>query len=125
MFYLITRRKINLVRLILDFILLAVNAERRRHATLPYGMFLTRVFIQAQLPINGHRTKTKRPIITMKIFSTLGLKLQALEKGKGKEKKKEIEKENEDKKKKDSFEKNISAQKHKSKPSKEDKKKKK
>ena len=47
MFYLMTRRNINLVRLILDFILAAVNAEKRRLATLPYGMFLTRVFIRA------------------------------------------------------------------------------
>ena len=47
MFYPMTRRRINLVRLILDFILVAVNAKRRKHATLPYGMFLTKVFIKA------------------------------------------------------------------------------
>ena len=41
MFGLMTRRRINLVRLILDFILSTVNTERRRHATLPYNMFLT------------------------------------------------------------------------------------
>ena len=46
-FFLMTKRRINLVRLILDFILATVNAERRRHATLPYSMFLTRVFIKA------------------------------------------------------------------------------
>ena len=49
-FYFMTRRRINLVRLNLDFILATVNVERRRHATLPYGMFPTRVFIRAQLP---------------------------------------------------------------------------
>ena len=75
MFCLITRRRINLVRLIMDFILLAVNVERRRHATLPYGMFLTRVFIRAQLLIDRHRAETKRPTTTMKTFSALGLKL--------------------------------------------------
>ena len=55
MFCLITKRRINLVRLILDFMLVAINAKRRRHATLPYGMFLTRVFIRAQLSLDGHR----------------------------------------------------------------------
>ena len=55
MFCLMTKRIINLVRLILDFILAMVNAEKRRHITLPYGMLLTRVFIRAQLPIEGHR----------------------------------------------------------------------
>ena len=52
-FYLMTKRRINLVRLILDFILVAINAKRRRHATLPYGIFLTRVFIRAQLSLDG------------------------------------------------------------------------
>ena len=46
-FCLMTKRRINLVKLILDFILSAAYAERRRHATLPYGMFLTRVFRRA------------------------------------------------------------------------------
>ena len=58
-------------------------------------MFLTRVFIKAQLPLDGHKAGNKRPITMMKTFSALGLKLQALEKEKEKEKK--------DKKKKDSF----------------------
>ena len=47
MFCLMTRRRINLVRLTLDFILSTINVERMRHATLTYGMFLTKVFIQA------------------------------------------------------------------------------
>ena len=55
MFYLMTRRKINLVRLILNFIISVIGAERRRHATLPYGMFLTRVFNKSQLPLDGER----------------------------------------------------------------------
>ena len=76
-FCLITMRRINLVRLILDFILSAINAERRRHATLPYGMFLTRVFVRAQLPIEGHGVETKRSTTTMKTFSALGMKPQA------------------------------------------------
>ena len=59
MFYFMTKRRINLVRLILDFILTAINIERRRHATLPYGMFLTRVFIRAPLPLDGHRADNK------------------------------------------------------------------
>ena len=105
MFCLMTRRRINLVRLILDFILNAVNTERRRHATLPYGMFLIRVFIQAQLPIDGHRVGTKRPTTTMKTFLALRLKPQAPEK------EKEKEKEKKDKKKKDSSVKKINGQK--------------
>ena len=47
MFCLMTRRRINLVRLILDYMLLTVNAERRSHAILPYNIFFTRVFIKA------------------------------------------------------------------------------
>ena len=43
-FCLMTKRRINLVRLILDFIPAAINTERRKHATLPYSMFHTRVF---------------------------------------------------------------------------------
>ena len=58
MFCLMTNRRINLVRLIMDFILAVMNAERRRHATLLYGMFLTR-FIKAQLPLDGHRADNK------------------------------------------------------------------
>ena len=39
MFYLMTKRRINLIRLILDFIISTIGVKRRRHATLPYGMF--------------------------------------------------------------------------------------
>ena len=74
MFFLMTKRRINLVRLILDFILAVVNAKRRRHATLLYGMFLMRVFIKAQLSIDRDRADSKRPTMTMKTFSALGLK---------------------------------------------------
>ena len=74
MFYHMTRRKINLVRSILDFILSAIDIARRSHTALPYGMFLTRVFIRAQLPLDGHRIDNQCPTITMKIVSTLGLK---------------------------------------------------
>ena len=74
MFCLMTIRGINLVRLILDYVLLTINAERMSHATLPYGMFLTRVFIRARLPIDGHRVEIKRLTTTMKTFSALGLK---------------------------------------------------
>ena len=45
MFCLMTKRKINLVRLILDFIIAVVGAKK--HASLPYGMFLTKVFNKA------------------------------------------------------------------------------
>ena len=115
MFCLMTRRRINLVRLILNFILAAVNAERRRHTTLLYDIFLTRVFIKAQLPFDGHRLDNKRFTTMIKTFSALGLKPQAKEKEKEKEK---------DKKKKDSSIKKASAQKEKSKPFREGKKKK-
>ena len=74
MFYLMSRRKINLVRLILDFILAAINAKKRRLATLSYGIFLTRVFTKAQLPLDRHRADNKRPTTMMKTLSTLGLK---------------------------------------------------
>ena len=50
MFYLMTKRRINLVRLILDFIITSVGAKRKKHASLPYNMFLTRVFNKAQVP---------------------------------------------------------------------------
>ena len=89
MFCRMTRRSINLVRLILDFIISAISAERRRHATLPYGMFFTKVFIKAQLLLDSERCDKKRPTTTMKTFLALGLK--------AKDKKKEME----SKKKKD------------------------
>ena len=114
-FCLITKRRINLVSLILDFILDVVNVERKRHPTLLYGMFLTRVFIRAQLPLDGHRADNKRPITIMKTFLTLGLKPQAT--------KKEKEEKKKDKKKKDSFDKKTHAQKEKTKSSSEEKKK--
>ena len=97
-----TKRKINLVRLILDFTLIAVNAERRRHATLRYDMFFTGVFIRAQLLLDGHRVDNKCPTTIMTTFSALCLKPHALEKEKEKEKKK-------DKKKKDSSIQEVSA----------------
>ena len=79
MFCLMTRRRINLVRLILDYTLSAINAARRSHATLPYGMLFTRVFRRAQLPIDGHRKDDKCLATTMKTFSTMGLKTQGPE----------------------------------------------
>ena len=103
------------MRLILEFIVSTVNAERRRHATLPYGMFLTRIFIRAQLPLDRHRTDNKRSMTTMKTFFALGLKPQGQHK----------EKEKEDKQKKDStaaVAKVPSTKKGKSKPSEKGKK---
>ena len=73
MFCLMARRTINLMRLILDFIFSAVDAIKRSHAALPYGMVLTRVFARAQLPIDEHRKDDKRPTTTRKTFSALGL----------------------------------------------------
>ena len=111
-FYLMTKRRITLVKLILDCILAVVNAKRRKHAALAYDMFLTRVFIKAQLPLDGHRADNKRPTTIMKTFSALSLKPQA------------PKMEKEDKKKKDSSDKKTRTQKEKSKPSSEKKRKK-
>ena len=55
------------MRLILDFIIFAVGARKGRHAT-PYVLFLTKVFIKAQLPLDGERCDKKRPTTTMKTF---------------------------------------------------------
>ena len=74
MFCLMTRRIINLVNLILDFILATINAEWRRHATLPYLTFLTKLFIRVQSPLDGYRADNKRAATTMKTFLDLGLK---------------------------------------------------
>ena len=74
MFYLMTKRRINLVRLILDYTLSAIDAARRSHATLSYGMLLTHVFMRVQLPIDEHRKDDKCPATTIKIFSAIGLK---------------------------------------------------
>ena len=76
MFCLMTKRKINLVRLILDFIIVAIGVEKKKHASIPYGMFLTRVFNKAQFPLNGERSDNKRLTTTMKTFQALGLKPQ-------------------------------------------------
>ena len=90
---------------------------------LSYDMFLTSVFTRAQLPIDGHKADNKRLTTTMKTFSALGLKPQALEKEKKKEKKKKKEKEKEEKKKDSSIQKDVvAAQKVKTNPSKEKKK---
>ena len=48
MFCLMTKRRINLIRLILDYMLSAIDAARRSHAALPYGMLLTQLFMRAQ-----------------------------------------------------------------------------
>ena len=76
MFCLMTRRRINLIRLILDYMLIAIDDSRRSYATLPYGMLLTRIFARAQLPIEGHRKDEKCPTTTKKTFSTMELKFQ-------------------------------------------------
>ena len=89
MFCLMTKRRINLVRLNFNFIIAAVGAKKKKHATLPYGMFLTRVFNKAQLPLVGERTDNKRLTTTMKTFQALGLKPQAQVKEKENEKEKE------------------------------------
>ena len=47
MFFLMNRRRINLVRLILDYTFSTINAARKSHVTLSYGMLLTRVFTRA------------------------------------------------------------------------------
>ena len=54
MFSFMTRRRINLIRLILDYMLTAIDDLRRSHAALPYGMVLTHIFARAQLLIDGH-----------------------------------------------------------------------
>ena len=74
MFYLMTKRKINLVRMILDFIITTIGAQKKKHATLPYGMFLTPVFINAQYPLNSEKANPKHPASMMKTFQALGLK---------------------------------------------------
>ena len=79
MFCLMTRRRINPVRLIIDFIIAAVSVERRRYATLPYGMFLVRVFIRTQLPLAA----------AAMVPSTKKTKSKPSEEGKKKKKKRE------------------------------------
>ena len=79
-FYLMTKRRINIMRVILHFIISTVGVERRRHATLAYGMFHTKIFIKAQLPLDGEICDKKRPTTTMKTFSALGLKPKDKEK---------------------------------------------
>ena len=101
MFCLMTRRRINLVWLILDYTLSAIHAARRSHVTLFYGMLLTRVFTRAELPIDGHRKDDKRPTTTMKTFSTMGLKPQGLKKEEEKKKEKKKGEKKKDPRKKD------------------------
>ena len=120
-FCLMTKRRINLVRSILDYTLSAIDAARRSHAVLPYGMLFTHVFTRAQLPVDGHRKDEKCPTTTMKTFTAMGLKLQGLKKEEKKKKKEEAKKEE---KKKDPRKKDTSLQKVKMKPSEEMRKKK-
>ena len=93
LFCLLSKRRINLMRLILDFIPSSVHAERRRNFTLPYGMLLTRIFEQAQLLVGGHRSDDNRSSAAVNTFIDLGLKPKDPEKETKKKK---------DKKKKDS-----------------------
>ena len=95
-----TRRKIKLVRLILDYMLSAMDEARRNHAAMSYGMLLTRVFVRVQLPVDGHRKDEKRPTTTKKTFSAMGLKLQGPD-IEGEKKKKKNEEEEKKKKKKE------------------------
>ena len=118
MFCLMTKRRINLIRLILDYMLLAIDAARRSHAALPYGMLLTQVFMRAQLPVDGHRKDEKCPTTTKKTFSAMDLKTQGPEKEKKKKKKKEEKMKDPNKKKQ------APLRKGKSKPSEELRKKK-
>ena len=90
MFCLMTKTKINLVRLILYFIIAAIGAKKKKHASLPYSMFLTIVFNKAQFPLVGEKSNNKRPTTTMKTFPALGLKPQALEKEKETRKNKKV-----------------------------------
>ena len=61
------------MRLILDFILSSVDAERRRHFTFPYGM-LIRIFEQAHVPVEGHRSDEDKPTATVDTYTDLGMK---------------------------------------------------
>ena len=89
MFCLMIKRRINLMRLVLDFTLSAIHVERRRYATLPYGMFLTRVFLRALLPMDGHSADNKCLTTTMKTFLDLVDALSLIEKEGGKEREEE------------------------------------
>ena len=90
MFCLMTRRRINLVRKILDYMLLAIDEARKSHAATPYDMLLTRVFGKVQLPVDGHKKDEKHLTTTKKTFSAMGLKLEGPStEGEKKKKKKE------------------------------------
>ena len=46
MFCIMSNRRINLVRLIVDFIIAVMGAEKMEHTSLPYDMFLTYAFVK-------------------------------------------------------------------------------
>ena len=122
MFYLMTRRRINLVRLILDYMLSTIDEARKSHAAMPYGMLLTHVFTKAQRPIDGHRKDEKCPTTTKKTFSAMGLNFQYPDTEGEKKKKKKEEEEKKQKKKEEKKElkrRQAPLQKVKSKPSEE------
>ena len=76
------------MRLIFDFIIATVGAEKKKHASLLYGMFLTKAFNKAQLPLASESSNDKRPTTTIKTFQAIGLKPKAQDKKKEKERKK-------------------------------------
>ena len=82
-----TKRKINLGS-ILDFIIVVVSTEKKKHVSLPYGIFLTRVFNKAQFPLAREGFDNKRLMTIMKTLQALGLNPQALKKKKETKKKK-------------------------------------
>ena len=83
-----TKRRINMIRLILDYMLSVIDAARMSHDALSYSMLLTQVFMRAQPPIDGHKKDEKCLTTTKKTFSAIGLKPQGLEKEEKKKKKK-------------------------------------
>ena len=88
MYCLMTKRRINLVRLILDYILAVVDATRRSHVILPYGMFLTRAFTRPNFALKDIRLIVHSPQQPQKRSQPWGWNLKALRRKKKRKRRK-------------------------------------
>ena len=69
-----TRRKINLDKLIMDHYLSTIERDKRKNVGLPYGKYLTGAFNVFDLNIEGEKVHDIRRKTTWKTFTMLGYK---------------------------------------------------
>lgn len=72
LFYVMTKRRVNLNRLIMHYLLFVIKGDKKKNNWHPYGMLLIRVFKHLKLPLVGERIDDSRSVMSTKTFSMLG-----------------------------------------------------